>query len=1157
MKKTARLLSALLVVTLLSFGLQQSAQAVNTTLSYTNTTADAWLTPTSWIPANNWYSGATVKTNTTTADVRLNIGTVSNQAVSVTYDATMGTTIFDNTGVATIGLVIGGGNGTTGAVTIAGGTLVIRNGAQTQVPSVGGLLVGNASAGGAVQATLTLSGGNLIFTNATGSGYSVMSVLYRGGSTNGGPITNFAHGTFTINSGSTATIERIFFGFNTADTAAQSTGTINLNAGGTLSTRNISGRDGDASQMTSLLNFNGGTLRVLGANIASPTTPFITDAGTGSNLTVNVQSGGAVIDTAGFNATIAKGLLNGGGGGGLTKNGLATLTLSQTNTYTGATVVNGGGLSFVLPMSSSALTLAGGTTNTITVNDNSWTNSVTSVTNAIINLTLGAVTAVPSATTAVINTATLNVSGTNVINITSGTGLPTGTVKLIDYTSSANRFGGGSFVLGKLPAGLQATLVDGPNDVSLNVTLSVPSLIWTASVNNEWAINGLLNWNSGLSAYQEYPSGVGDVVNFTDAAGSFYTVNLTSNVKPADVVLNHTSSSAVTLTGVGQITGINGITKTGTGTTLLSLSNSFAGVVSVNNGILQVNDGGALGSPAGVTAVTGTGTVMIGDGFGAGTTVTGETITLDGGTGFGGSLGQLRGSIDPDSPNVWAGPIVLAANQGRIGTAIGGNLTVAGPIIDNGSNYMVLYRPGDGGTITASYSAHSCGGTATFMGNLAVVKLGVNNGFSTNVLQVGPGNTDLNGFNQTIGGLEQYYSPGLLINNGAGASTLTINTVGTNGFVATAAIQDGSQPISLVKEGSGRQSLNSTNNTYTGNTVVNNGELRLSNILGNTAVSVNAGASLTVFSGATVAGTITVNSGGTLSPGLPGIIGVLTNTSTVTLNAGSTNLFRVDVGNTNLNDRLVANNVSYGGTLVVTNQGTTPLTNGQVFQLVLATTPNNNFASVVIQNGGTGHFTPGTGQLTIDTVPATASSNAYLTGIMLSPVVAFTPAFDSNSLSGYTATENYGDSFTVTVTNADATATNVLIYNGSYLGLVTNGVPYGPLGLNVNPGVTNLLSVQVTAQDGTTARTYAVNVAQIPSQTSPKLTNGMSGTNLVLGWDLAHLGYRLLEQTNNLNKGVSMSANDWGELPNSQVTNTATIPIVKTNLNKYYRLVYP
>ena len=976
MKTTTRLLATLLVGTLVSFGIQPLSQA-QTTLNYTNT-ADAWLTAASWSPANNWNSG-TVRTNVTTANVRLNIGTntLANQAVSVTYNASMGTTILNNAGVATRGFIIGSGSGTTGAVSVVGGTLVIQNGITADSG-----LIGSPASLGAGSGTLTLAGGNFVFTNASGNGNGVLCVPYRGGSTNGG--TNFAQGILTINSGSTATIERTFFGFTAGEAGAQCTGTINLNAGGTLSTRNIRGRDSDASQMTAVLNLNGGTLRVLGLNSADPTAAFVSEVAGSTNFTVNVQSGGAVVDTAGFNATIAKSLLNAGGGGGLTKNGSGTLTLTQTNTYTGATVLNAGSLAFSLPMSSSALTLATGTTNSITARNISWTNVVTSVTNATINLALGTVTAVPSATTAVIKTSTLNVSGVNVINITSAAGITPGVAKLIDYTSSGNRSGGGSFVLGTIPPGLTATLVDGPNDVSLNVTLSVQSLIWTASVNNEWATNGLLNWDSGTTAYQEYAGGVGDIVNFTDAAGSFYTVNLTNNVKPSDVVLNHSNATAVTLSGVGQITGVNGITKTGTGTTLLNLSNSFTGTVNVNNGILQVINAGALGSTNGITAPTGTGTVSIGDGLGTSLTIVGETINLNG-AGFGGSLGQLRGTPGA-GVNTWAGPIVLSANNGRIGTEINGNLTVTGPVTDGGSNYVMLCRPGNGGTITVANSGHSYGGTATFCGSSAMVKLGVANGFSTNLLLVGTGTVDLNGFNQTISGLLEFVggSPGVILNNGGGASTLTINTVGTNGYVAVSAIQDGSQPISLVKEGAGRQSLNSVAaNTYTGNTTINGGELRLNTTLANSAVTVNSGASLTVSSVATVAGTITVNNGGTLSPGAVGVMGVLTNSSTVTLNAGSTNFFRVDASNTNLTDHLVATALSYGGTLVVTNQGVAAVTVGQVFQLVNAATPSGNFAnaaSVSILPGGTGTFNPATGQLTVTAAPTAPTLNVVQSG---------------------------------------------------------------------------------------------------------------------------------------------------------------------------------
>jgi len=38
---------------------------------------------------------------------------------------------------------------------------------------------------------------------------------------------------------------------------------------------------------------------------------------------------------------------------------------------------------------------------------------------------------------------------------------------------------------------------------------------------------------------------------------------------------------------------------------------------------------------------------------------------------------------------------------------------------------------------------------------------------------------------------------------------------------------------------------------------------------------------------------------------------------------------------------------------------------------------------------------------------------------------------------------------------------------------------------------------------------------------------------------------------------VSSNPNDWATVPGSMMTNTLAIPIVTTNLNEFYRLVYP
>lgn len=62
---------------------------------------------------------------------------------------------------------------------------------------------------------------------------------------------------------------------------------------------------------------------------------------------------------------------------------------------------------------------------------------------------------------------------------------------------------------------------------------------------------------------------------------------------------------------------------------------------------------------------------------------------------------------------------------------------------------------------------------------------------------------------------------------------------------------------------------------------------------------------------------------------------------------------------------------------------------------------------------------------------------------------------------------------------------------------------------------------------------------------------------MTLNWPANHLGYRLLVQTNNLNLGLSTNPNDWATVAGSTATNTMSISIVTTNLDEYYRLVYP
>jgi autotransporter-associated beta strand protein len=123
-------------------------------------------------------------------------------------------------------------------------------------------------------------------------------------------------------------------------------GTLNLN-GGTFQARRIIGGSG-----LSAINFNGGVLRA-GPNANANFMTALSSA--------NVLAGGAIIDSGANNIAIAQPLLDGGGNGGLTKQGSGALYLDGANGYTGNTLVNEGSLGGSGSVAGSITVAAGGT----------------------------------------------------------------------------------------------------------------------------------------------------------------------------------------------------------------------------------------------------------------------------------------------------------------------------------------------------------------------------------------------------------------------------------------------------------------------------------------------------------------------------------------------------------------------------------------------------------------------------------------------------------------------------------------------------------------------------------------------------------------------------------------------------------------------------
>src|SRR5439155_27209286 len=182
--------------------------------------------------------------------------------------------------------------------------------------------------------------------------------------------------------------------------------------------------------------------------------------------------------------------------------------------------------------------------------------------------------------------------------------------------------------------------------------------------------------------------------------------------------------------------------------------------------------------------------------------------------------------------------------------------------------------------------------TGTTTVNSSTLRVGVTNTLPTaTALSVNGGTVDLFGNHQAVASLAG--SGGTILNSIASTrSTLTVNGAANTSYAGVIANNGGTgAPVSPVKSGAGALGLGGAN-TYTGNTTVNAGTLRVNGSLASTVVTVNSGA--TLGGSGSIAGPVTVNSGGALSPGAS--VGTLT-LSTLNLTAGAQTL-NYEVGST-------------------------------------------------------------------------------------------------------------------------------------------------------------------------------------------------------------------------------------------------------------------
>jgi autotransporter-associated beta strand protein len=332
-----------------------------------------------------------------------------------------------------------------------------------------------------------------------------------------------------------------------------------------------------------------------------------------------------------------------GAGGGLTKTGSGTTTLTGVNTFTGPITNNAGTLSLnsattyasaavnggALTMSTAA-TITGATT--VSNGASFGISQIGSATNTIGALTFNGGAAVPGGTLVlalssannaavpVLNCSTLTVNGTNTISLAGAVKL--GTNALVHYSSLVA--GSGTFTNLTLPQGATGFISNSVAGSAIYaiVTSTGPGIVWTgtnsnAALTNLWDLTGTtINWLLGATptAYQQ-PIIPGDAVTFNDTGSG--TVILNVNAGPSSLVISNTSKS-YTIRGLGHIVGSTGLQKLGTNTAFLNLTNnSYTGDTVISNGTLQFNNPTALSSsanlnvgPGGILALAGLSTTV-------------------------------------------------------------------------------------------------------------------------------------------------------------------------------------------------------------------------------------------------------------------------------------------------------------------------------------------------------------------------------------------------------------------------------------------------------------------------------------------------------------------------------------------------------------------
>jgi fibronectin-binding autotransporter adhesin len=599
----------------------------------------------------------------------------------------------------------------TGTVTFDGGYLATADGSPASLINNGGSFVLTNSA--EIVAQL---GGSAGLT----SGGPGVAILWRSNSYTGATVVNSgtlkldgsgslsANSALQVASGATFAITGTFLTSNNL-TVAGLTGAGAVTGGaGSFTVDKASGSDTFSGQLTGgigLTKAGAGTLFLSGSNSYSGGTLISAGA---LELNGALLSGGI---TNNANLIIRGDLVNAvSGTGSLTKSGSSTVTIWVANTYSGATVVEGGvvrldGAGMI--SSNSALQVSSGATfsttgffapsNNVTVSGLTGAGTVTGAAGTLtvnkpatssdvftgsiqggIALTLAGSTQLWLAGSNNYTGVTTVGGSDNVLNLVHGDGLGS--------TAAGTTVGNGSVLR-----------IQGTNNGGSGITVGAEAL--TIIGLGRGGNGGALRSVSGTNTWQGNVTLSGDA-RIGSGGGSFLTLDVASGNAVESANFNFATEGAGHLQVNDAISlGTGSLTKLGTGSLILGAANSYSGGTTLSEGSLRLDNASAAGSGS-ITQATNNSTLQINT---TGTvanamsifnirtmqtvtlsgnkTLNNATYTVDAGTtttetgslgGAGGITKQGTGTLIVTGNNSYTGAVAVDAGVLDLNSSVGG-----------------------------------------------------------------------------------------------------------------------------------------------------------------------------------------------------------------------------------------------------------------------------------------------------------------------------------------------------------------------------------------------------------------------------------------------------------------------------------------------------